>query len=120
MFWDLLIVFGLIWIYQSFLGFLQSVYMKKAYHELDKVGTIYNGKDGRFLNNRMIVFAAIDSSGRIAGAKLLKTSRIIIPPKLMPFEDIIGKNILDMDLCQQEYSDRMYRAINDLAVNYKK
>lgn len=120
MFWDIVIVAGVFWIIMSFFSYLQTVQIKNIFKMLEPSGKVYFGRDGGMFFTRYYAFAAVDASGTIVDARSLKASRLVTLAKILPFDEIIGKDLENLHIHSLALDRYMVRATENLISNFKK
>lgn len=120
MFWDIVIIAGVFWIIMSFFSYLQTVQIRNIFKMLEPSGKVYFGRDGGMFFSRYYAFAAVDSSGKIVDARSLKASRLVTLAKILPFDEIIGKNLESLHTHSLDLDRYMVRATGNLISNFKK
>ena len=120
MFWNILIVVGILWIIFGFFNFIQTIQMKKIYKELEPSGKVYFGRDAAMFRTKLISFAAVDQKGNVLDARNLKTSRLVTLSKAYPFPDIVGKNLNTLQPTDLNISKNIESSISNLIKNYTK
>lgn len=95
---NILIIIGVIWIIAGYFTYMQTIKLNKVVHELgEKADRLYSGKNAGFPRTRRIAFAADTNSGTIVDARILKAAFIFKPAKVVPFPELIGKNLNKLD-----------------------
>lgn len=120
MFWDIVIIAGVFWIVMSIFSFLQTVQIRNIYKILEPAGKVYFGRDAGFLRTKYIAFAAVDNGGKVTDAKLLKASRIVTIPRVLPLDRIISEDLAALEPSLTGLDSRTELAVQNLSANYKK
>ena len=120
MFWDIIIIAGLLWILMSLFSFIQSIHIKNIFKILQPSGKVYFGRDSGFLRTRYYAFAAVDGNGKVTDAKLLKASRIITLPKVESLDHLINQELKSLEPSSLGLDDHAGLAVQNLVANYKK
>ncbi|MGI6732172.1 MAG: transcriptional regulator GutM [Anaerovoracaceae bacterium] len=120
MFWDIIIVAGIIWIIISFFGFLQNIKVKNIFTILEKSGSVYFGRDAGLLRTKYITFVAVNPTGNVVEAMKLKATRFVTVPKVFQFSELQGANLNTLEPSSLGLDDRTTASITDLIKNYKK
>lgn len=119
MFWDLIIIFGIAWIVQSFFAFMQNLYASKIISSLSEYGKVFTGKNRGFMKTKILVFAAIDSNGCIIKANRLIPAKIFRMPKILPFDELSGVTLAKAQN-MFEFNQYTVSALGNLSENYSK
>ncbi len=120
MFWNIVIIAGLLWILMSLFSFIQSIHIKNIFKILQPSGKVYFGRDAGFLRTRYYAFAAVDGNGKVRDAKLLKASRIITLPKVESLDHLINQELKSLEPSSLGLDKHVELAVKNLVVNYKK
>ncbi len=120
MFWDIVIIAGVFWIIMSIFSFLQTVQIRNIYKILEPAGKVYFGRDAGFLRTKYIAFAAVDNGGKVTDAKLLKASRIVTVPKILPLDRLISEDLSTLEPSSMGLDNQTELAVRNLASNFKK
>lgn len=91
---NVLICIGLLWIIAGYFTYMQTIKMNKVVNMLGKKAEhLYSGKNAGFMRTRRISFVAATASGMVVDARTIKTAFIFKPAKVVPFDEIVGKNL---------------------------
>lgn len=121
MIWDVVVVVGILWIYMSLLSFIQTVHLQNAVKELRELGKdLYVEKNGRLLNVRLYLIVAVDESGMVLAAKRLRTALWVVPPRLRPYPEIVGRPLRELDADLTAYNRLTGKALGRLCERYRR
>lgn len=120
MVWDIVIVIGIVWIIMSVLSFVQNILIKNIQNALMKKGKVYYGKNAGFMRTSLLVFVAVDGKGIILEANKLKTAKVLIPPKALPFPELKGRSIHHLLKTSEEFDKKTTLALENLTLNFQK
>lgn len=117
---NILIVIGVIWIIAGYFTYMQTVKLNKTVNELgDKAPRLYSGKNAGFPRTRRIAFAAATESGTVKDARILKAAFIFKPAKVVSFDELIGKNLANLDPSSLKLEPVMEKTLYNLLKDYK-
>lgn len=112
---NLLIVVGIIWCISGYFTYMQTVKANNIMHELSPLAPrLYSGKNSGFMRTRRIIFAACTDSGTVVAARALSTAFIFKPAKILPFDELKGKNIFKINPASMNLSPAMEKALNNV------
>ena len=90
MFWNFVVVIGIVWIFQSVLAFMQTILINNALTELSKKGKVVFERNAGLFRTRQILFLSVNEKKAIVAAKKLRTVLFLVPPKISPFDELVG------------------------------
>lgn len=117
---NILIIIGVVWIIAGYFSYMQTVKLNKVAHELgEKADRLYSGKNAGIPRTRRIAFAAATNSGTITDARILKAAFIFKPAKLVPFPELIGKNLNKLEPSDMGLEPLMEKTMYNVLKDFK-
>lgn len=111
----MLIAIGILWVIAGYFTYMQTIKANKIMHELAPLAErLYTGKNAGFMRTRRIVFAAVTNQGTVVEARILCTSFIFKPAKILPFDELKGKNVFRMNPSSMGLEPVMAKALINL------
>lgn len=118
---NLLIMIGILWIIAGYFSYMQTIKANKIMHELDPLAErLYSGRNAGFMRTRRIVFAAATNSGIIIDAHILCAAFIFKPAKILPFDELKGKNVFHLDPAAMGLEPVVQKALDSLIEDAKR
>lgn len=116
-----LIIIGIIWIIGGYFSYMQTVKTNKVVTLLgEKAPRLYRGKNAKFPFTKRLAFAATSDSGKVVDANLISASFIFKPAKILPFPEIIGKNLGSLNPSDLSLDAATEKALESVLEDYQK
>ncbi|WP_280770054.1 transcriptional regulator GutM [Salipaludibacillus daqingensis] len=114
----LIILIGLAWLVQSFLGFLQIRHFNKHFVEMRRVGKVAIGRRRGLFRAGTVVMLGVNSRKEIIDAR--KMQGVTVLSKVKPLKGLEQKNILKITEAELKKFDVLTAAsIQDAVAQYK-
>jgi len=114
----LIILIGVAWLVQSFLGFLQIRHFNKHFVEMRRVGKVAIGRKRGLFRAGTVVMLGVNSRKEIIDAR--KMQGVTVLSKVKPLKGLEKKNILKITEAELKKFDVLTAAsIQDAVAQYK-